>query len=449
MVIVNSIFDSTEKGIENVYSKSFTGDIVIRPVVKAPLSLFGDETPITGKLTQIPNITPFSDLVNFLNEDSQIARFIPQISGRAIVESKDQDKGLETLFGVDASDYFKLMTSIKVIEGTPYKIGERGVALSKTMAQRYKVNIGDELQFLVEDSTTFRIRAAKISCIYEYEIKNEILDTIILVDPFTLRSLFDMTETLENIDIENNSKDLLENEDFDSIFEEAEDFFAEDVFTEEVLEDKEEISIQENLQEAESESTAWNFIIVQVKDKEEISNIVSTFNREFKKQSWPVQAVTWRNAAGSTAIYLFWIRFIFNVGVIIILCAGFIVINNTLVVNVLNRTQEIGTMRAEGASRKFISVECMTETFILTITAGILGCILGSIASVCISSLKINFNNSFLIQLFGNDILEFFVSLKTIIKSMLLSVILGFVGWIYPVRTALKVSPVKAMQGGS
>ncbi|MCQ2241053.1 ABC transporter permease [Treponema sp.] len=445
MVLVNSIFDSTENGIESVYSKSFTGDIVIRPDAKIPLSLFGDETPVTGKLTEIPRLIPYMDIVNYVKDHPDVSGFVPQISGRAVVESDDSDKELETLFGVEASEYFKLMTSIKVLEGTPYNPGERGIALSKQVAERYGVKTGDELQFLVEDKMTFRIRAAKVSCIYDYEIKNETLDTIILVDPFTMRSLLDMTDTSENIIIDENNQDLLTDDDFDSLFEDAEDFEAEEIQTEEKKEAVESVVIQPE----ETESTAWNFLILQLKNRNEIKKTVAELNRYFKKSSWPVQAVNWRSAAGSTAMYLFWIRFIFNVGVIVVLCAGFIVINNTLVVNVLNRTQEIGTMRAEGASRKFVSAECMTETFMLTITAGILGCIIGAIASTCISSLHLNLGNSFLIQLFGNETLEFSVSFMTIVESMILSFILGIVGWIYPVHTALKVSPVKAMQGGS
>ncbi|WP_407400306.1 ABC transporter permease [Treponema sp.] len=446
MVLINSIFDSTENGVESVYSKSFTGDVVIRPAAKMPLSLFGDETPITGKLTEIPRVVPYSDIVDCLKSDSRIAVLVPQISGRAIVESDESEKELETLFGVEASEYFKIMSSIRILEGAPCGPGERGAALSRQAAERYGVKVGDELRFLVEDKMTFRIRAAKVSCIYDYEIKNETLDSIILVDPITLRSLLDMTDTSEVIDIDDNSQDLLIDDDFDSLFEDAEDFSAEDNA---IAEEKEEEILDEVVLEAETESTAWNFIILQLKDRKEIKKTVGELNRFFKKSSWPVQAVTWRSAAGSTAMYLFWIRFIFNVGVIVVLGAGFIVINNTLVVNVLNRTQEIGTMRAEGASRKFVSAECMIETFMLTITAGILGCIFGAIASTCVSSMHINLGNSFLIQLFGSETLEFSVSIKIILESMALSLLLGIVGWIYPVHTALKVSPVKAMQGGS
>lgn len=445
MVLVNSIFDSTENGIESVYSKSFTGDIVIRPAAKMPLSLFGDETPITGKLTEIPRLIPYADIVEHVKENARVSSFVPQISGRIIVESDSSDKNMETLFGVNADEYFKVMTSIKILEGKPYGAGERGSAVSKNVAERYGVKLGDEIQFLVEDKMSLRIRAAKISCIYEYEIKNETLDNIILVDPFTMRSILDMTDTSQNIDIDENSQDLLGDDDLDSMFEDAEDFSAESV----IVEDKKDAVEANDAFMDESESTAWNFIIIQIKDRKEIKKAVSELNLHFKKSCWPVEAVTWRSAAGSTAIYLFWIRLIFNVGVIIVLIAGFIIINNTLVVNVLNRTQEIGTLRAEGASRKFVSAECMVETFILTITAGVVGCIIGSIGSSLISSFHIKLDNSFLIQLFGNETLEFSVSFKIIVESMILSVILGVVGWVYPVHTALKVSPVRAMQGGN
>ena len=59
----------------------------------------------------------------------------------------------------------------------------------------------------------------------------------------------------------------------------------------------------------------------------------------------------------------------------------------------------------------------------------------------------IEFKNVFLIQLFGTDHLVVSTSFSIMCKSMLLSVLLGLLGWIYPVRTALKVNPVQAMQG--
>ena len=229
--------------------------------------------------------------------------------------------------------------------------------------------------------------------------------------------------------------------DIESLFDDAEDVDA--VIVENPFEE-----IQPELEEPKTfDSSSWNYIVCSLSQGENPKKAIRNLNRIFKKNSWPVRAVAWRTAAGSTALYLYWMRVIFNAGVIVILVAGFIIINNTLVVNVLNRTQEIGTLRAQGASRNFVSLQCMAETFMLTITAGVLGCIFGAICMSALSAMNIEFKNVFLIQLFGTDHLEVATSFSIMCKSMLLSVLLGLLGWIYPVRTALKVNPVQAMQG--
>ena len=140
-------------------------------------------------------------------------------------------------------------------------------------------------------------------------------------------------------------------------------------------------------------------------------------------------------------------RIIFNLGITIVLFAGFIIVNNTLVINVLDRTQEIGTMRAIGTKKRFVSVECMAETFMMTLTSGVIGVLAGMWCCHLITKAHIVFHNSFLIQLFGGDALNIFVTGGNVAKMFLLVVMLGVIGWIYPVITAVKVSPVVAMQG--
>ena len=140
-------------------------------------------------------------------------------------------------------------------------------------------------------------------------------------------------------------------------------------------------------------------------------------------------------------------RIIFNIGISIVLFAGFIIVNNTLVINVLDRTQEIGTMRAIGAKKRFISLQCMAETFIMTLTSGVIGVLLGTWACHLITKANIVLHNSFLIQLFGGDALQIFVTPLNVVKMFALVIGLGIVGWIYPVINAVRVSPVRAMQG--
>ena len=177
------------------------------------------------------------------------------------------------------------------------------------------------------------------------------------------------------------------------------------------------------------------------------NQVIKKLNKEFKSREWPVEAVNWRHAAGSTALYLYWMRMIFNIGILIVMAAGFIVVNNTLVVSVLDRTREIGTMRALGASSLFVSLQCMIETVSMALVSGVIGCLLGSLVAFGLTSMEITFTNSFLIQLFGDGALVVGVSFGNVVEILFLMLCLGILGWIYPVVTALKVQPIEAIQG--
>lgn len=440
--VANAVFDSTEQGVQSNYISSFTGDFVIRPK-GIQTSLFGDETPVTGELTRLDCVIPYSSICEYLNTNKNVSGFTGHITGMAALEFNGQRTPMY-LFGVNSTEYFNLMTSVSIVQGGCYENGQRGAMLSTVIAEKYNIKVGDTVQFTVADGPNFRIRAAVVSGIYKYDIDNSIFERFILVDPQTIMSLLDMSDTQsENVEIADSKTNLLDQDlDLDSLFDDAQD--SDGIF-EEITENNANNTIV--VQESFS-SNSWNNIIVRLNDSQNSKKLIKKFNRYFKKMHWPVEAIDWRHAAGSTALYLYWMRNIFNAGIFIILIAGFIIVNNTLIVNILDRTKEIGTMRAIGAKKRFISLECMTETFLMTITSGIIGTIIGFFICKYITSLNIVLNNSFLVQLFGNDALNIFVTPWNVLKLFLLSILLGIIGWIYPVITALKVTPVNAMQGG-
>lgn len=445
LVTTNAVFDSTENGIKETFISSFTGDIVIRPKNKNPLSLFGDETPVTGKLSKNPTIFPFNDVNDYLTSSPLIEKTVPQLSGRTLICSEFNDKFVY-VFGVSPKIYIELMSSIVIEEGSVWDIGEKGALISRKYADLLNVKVGDRVDFLVESGLSSRIRSVLVSGIYHYSVDNEVLDKIVLVNPETVRSLFDISELVstDSVQLSDDKESFLDvNDDISSLFSDSEDM-SDSVTEEEIHYSQSEI---EEIQKAYTESSSWNFIICKVADKKQVRKTIKILNKYFKYKDWAVEAIDWRSSAGSTAFYLFILRLILNIGIIIVLFAGFIVINNTLVVNVLDRIREIGTMRAIGASRRYISLECMTETFIMAIIAGAIGCILGIISSNVVSAVHFTFHNSFLIQLFGGETLVTQVNISNITGAFCLSIFIGLIAWIYPVVSALKIHPVQAMQG--
>ena len=449
--VANAVFDSTEQGVQTNYVASFTGDFIIRPKSKFQQSLFGDETPVTGELTMLDTVVPYESITQALEKMPEVAGATGQISGAAMVERSDgANRSPSYVFGVEGEPYVSLMKSIHIIKGKPYEHGERGVMLCSQIANKLDVDVGSTVQFIVSDGPNYKIRAANVTAIYEYEIYNEIFGRFVIADPITVRSLLGITEVFssDSYDLSEEDTNLFaENndfEDFDDLFSEASDF-DEALIQEESSEAEAEIT--EVKPQELSDSTTWNYLIVRLKNGQDTKHVMKKVSRLFRKNGWPVQVADWRHAAGSTALYLFWMRKIFNIGIVIVLAAGFIIVNNTLVINILDRTREIGTLRAIGAKKRFISVQCMIENLILTITSGILGVIAGNICTHFINKAHIVLHNSFLVQLFGADAITVYVTGGNVFKLFILVLALALLGWIYPVINALKVSPVDAITG--
>lgn len=442
--VTNAVFDSTEQGVQSSFTKSFTGDFIIRPKSSSPLSLFGDETPVTGELTELSSLIPYEQIISSLQKNSNITNYVPQLSGISMIEH-DGFRFAVCMFGVPGKQYVDSMSSLHIEEGSPYSENEKGVMISRSIASRLNASVGDKVQFTVADGPSFRIRAATVSAIYSYEVDNPIFEKFVLLNPDTMCSIMQISDSssvaLETINEE--KTDLITNE-----IEDLDDLFAESDDTGAVVESHEENLEQIPSKElSEIQSTSWNFIICFADENENVKKTIRQLNSEFKKNDWPVEAVNWRSAAGSTALYLYWIRMVFNIGIFIVLFAGLIIINNTLVINVIDRTKEIGTFLALGAGGSFVSLQCMVENFMLALTSGVLGTAVSFLLCFVINKIQITFTNSFIVQLFGGSVLHTSITESNILSVFILVLVLGFVGWVYPVATALKITPVQAMQG--
>ena len=456
LVMANAVFDGTRSGIEKTFSQNFTGDIVIRPKVQFPMSLFGDETPVTGNLSELPQLVPYSDIYSYVSQSEFTRGAVPQITGQAALRIEEKNFGAY-FFGVDAQDYLKLMPGIKILEGEAFGDDQNALMLSKQMLQKIqddcgvKLNVGDTIQLAAFTGSSYTLRAAELSAVYEYSVHNDLQDKIVLINPDILRPLIGLnsTEIDPSLFTEDNSG-LLENLDedgIDGLFGDAEDFDAEFLTQQNEAQAPETAAAQaQDGEKLSNQETIWNYIVCSAKPGAPVRLAIKRLNKEFARREWPCQAVDWRAAAGMSAQYIYWMRLIFNIGLIVIIGTGFIIVNNTLVIAALDRSKETGALRAIGAGRRFVALEYLAETLMLTITAGILGCALGVVGNYFLSNGSIHFGNIYLIQLFGCETLQTVFRASNIFGGMLLSFALAIVAWIYPVRIALNTSPVAAME---
>lgn len=107
-------------------------------------------------------------------------------------------------------------------------------------------------------------------------------------------------------------------------------------------------------------------------------------------------------------------------------------------ISVLERTKEIGILRALGASKRNISQVFNAETFIIGLVAGILGIGIAMLLTIPIDAI--------LGTLLGVDTLSVRLPLLSGVELMVLSVVITVLGGLLPARNAANSDPVVALR---
>ena len=113
------------------------------------------------------------------------------------------------------------------------------------------------------------------------------------------------------------------------------------------------------------------------------------------------------------------------------LVVGGIGIMNIMLVSVRERTREIGVRRAIGAKQSAILTQFLMEAVVLSFLGGLIGLILGQLASFAFANLG------------GWD---FFIDPTTVFVALGFSALVGVIFGVWPARTAAKLQPVDALR---
>jgi ABC-type lipoprotein release transport system permease subunit len=449
--IGNSLFETAAEGVKRGYSENFTGDVMIQAVNEKKFSLFGSEDfGFGGTSDPTPVLQKYDQVLATVRSLPQLQGFTSQVAGFAFVNLEEKGQAFNLLFGIEPENYFDTFHSVKILEGRMLKNGENGIMMSrKRLDQIAKDNkkvlkLGDEILLNAFSDKGLKIRGVPLVGIYEYVVPTQALEVVSFVDVQTLRALNAMTVgTKDEVKVDDSTKALLAmgNDDFfgdDSTVSAAK--ANAQVNLDGLLGDK---TVRNTLQTIDNGS--WHNVLVRLKAGSDIGGTIATLNATFVRDNLPVKAVGWKQAAGTTAALTDVAQIIFNIVIIILAVVAVIIIINTLVISVMERTSEIGTMRAVGAQKPFIRRLFVAETMLLAGFFGLVGIVLGSLAVLLINAIGIKIDNDFLQVLFGSANLKPNLSLNQILLSVGYTLFIGMVSWIYPVSIALKVSPLKAI----
>lgn len=122
------------------------------------------------------------------------------------------------------------------------------------------------------------------------------------------------------------------------------------------------------------------------------------------------------------------------------LLVGAIGIANTMFTSVLEKTKEIGIMKAIGAKNKDVLMIFLLNSGLIGLVGGIGGVILGIFGSGLIGSMASSSNG--MTRMFGTTAL----TPELLLGSLLFSIIIGMIAGAIPAYRASKLSPVDALR---
>ncbi|MCQ2964250.1 MAG: ABC transporter permease, partial [archaeon] len=112
---------------------------------------------------------------------------------------------------------------------------------------------------------------------------------------------------------------------------------------------------------------------------------------------------------------------------------GGVGIINTMLTSVLERTRELGVLKAVGWSDRKILIRIIGESIVITLVAGVVGSICGIIGVELLSAT-------------GTIALTPTYTINTFVKAFGIALIVGVIGGLYPAIKATRLPPTEALR---
>jgi ABC-type lipoprotein release transport system permease subunit len=185
---------------------------------------------------------------------------------------------------------------------------------------------------------------------------------------------------------------------------------------------------------------------VVLKNPRRIQSTLEELSRQFEQAGLRLQVVDWKQASGTLGQLVSVIRAVLLVAVGIILIVAMAIINNAIMMSTLERTKEIGTLRAIGAQRGFVLRMFCIETLTIGLLATVSGALTAVTLLVYLGQAGIAAPSDFVSFLFGGPRLYPTFTLDLILLAPITVAVLALIFTLYPAYMASKVSPATAMQ---
>lgn len=471
----NGFIESVNNGMEKDFRANYTADIIVSAPI--PDGVFMDLFGITDlanvmEVKQIPALPDVKAAEKIISETSGILQKSNIVTTQGILMETDEflleDQDMMKIpvfymFAGEADAYFKMFPNQKITEGRYPAPGTNEILVDERLKKNFYEYYKSEMQlnqtiYISGVSMQTLIREAKIVGFYKQPDENSAMYSIVYADPSLARAFADLTyganfvqELPDEIDFSisdaseddlfGNDDDLFADSTFDDSFISSSDVDFDDILGDTTLRD--ELN--------KTDDGAWHYILLRCEkgmSDVEIDAVIEDLNNKFAAAGVEAVARDWEGAAGTFTSSVDSISSLFTVLIIILAIVVFIIIMNTMVISVLERTGEIGTMRAIGADKSFVRKLFFCESITLTLGAEIVGTILSLVIMTILNACNFTVSDDIAKMILGGGSISFIPTVGNFVSTMIIILVGTILANLYPVSSALKITPLKALSKG-
>jgi ABC-type lipoprotein release transport system permease subunit len=158
-----------------------------------------------------------------------------------------------------------------------------------------------------------------------------------------------------------------------------------------------------------------------------------------------VKIARWDAASGFYAQIAAGLQAFIYVATALIFLVVTLIFMNTLIINVTERTAEIGTMRAMGGEKSFIRGLFVAEALVLNIFSALVGMLAAGIALVAIGKGGLRLPEIVSQFLIGGGPLRLSAGPLPFVAGLAVVAVVSILATLYPVSVATSITPLKAM----
>ncbi len=198
-------------------------------------------------------------------------------------------------------------------------------------------------------------------------------------------------------------------------------------------------------QEEVDRGVALNAALI-LEDPSRLRATLAAVDRASRDAGLGLKVVDWQKASGLVGQSVTLFRIVLYTAILIIFAVALVIINNAMVMATLQRVKEIGTMRAIGAQKRFVTWMVLVETAVIALIFGVLGAGLGAgVVGLIRVAGGIPATNDQLYFFFSGPALLPTLGTTSLGVSLAIVLVVSVLSGFYPALIAMRVAPVEAM----